>query len=110
MNKKLFIIKLIHTIIWIIFLLVFLYILYTGIFDKINVWTYICFGLVVIEGIVLLIFKWRCPLTLIGKNHTENPVIGFDIFLPKWLAKHNKIIFTILFIAELILVIYRLLS
>lgn len=97
MNKKLFCIKLIHTIVWAFFVLVIFYILFAGIFDKINVYTFIAMGLVVIEGLVLLLFGWRCPLTVVGKRYTDDDEIGFDIFLPKWLAKNNKTILGALF-------------
>lgn len=108
MNKKLLLIKLLHTVIWAFFVVVIFYIVYAGMFDKINVLTFIAIGLVVLEGIILLIFKWRCPFTVVGYKYSDTKETGFDIFLPKWLAKHNKIIFTIIFLAGLILVALRI--
>ena len=110
MNKRLFLIKLTHTIIWYFYLVVFLYILYSGIFNNINIWTFIAIGLVLVEVIILLIFKWRCPLTVAGYKYSETKEIGFDIFLPKWLAKYNKTIFSALFAVEIVLISYRLIS
>jgi len=107
-NKKLFLVKSLHTIIWAFFVLVILYVLYSGIFDRINIFTWIAIALVVLEGIILLIYKWRCPLTQVAKKYTDKHVVGFDIFLPSWLAKHNKAIFTSLFAIGLAFVIYRL--
>jgi len=49
-----------------------------------------------------------CPLTQVAKKYTDKHVVGFDIFLPSWLAKHNKAIFTSLFAIGLAFVIYRL--
>lgn len=109
-STKLFLVKLIHTIIWIFFVVVIFYILYAGIWNKINVYTYIAIGLVVMEGIVLLIFKWRCPLTVLGLKYTDSNETGFDIFLPKWLARNNKTIFTTIYLIGVIIVIFRLMS
>lgn len=109
MNKKLFYLKLAHTAIWAFFVSVIFYILYAGIFNQINVYTWIAIGLVIMEGIILFIFKWKCPLTIIGYKYTDNHDVGFDIYLPRWLAKYNKIIFTTIFVIGLLIVLFRLL-
>ena len=106
-NKKLLLIKLLHTAIWCVFVTAIFYILYAGIFDKVNLLVWICVGLVIAEGIILLIFKWKCPFTILGYNYTDNHDVGFDIFLPAWLAKHNKIIFSALFVVGLVFVVWR---
>jgi len=85
------------------------YILYAGVFDRVNMLVWYCIGLIFVEGIILFIFKWKCPLTLLGHKYTKKREIGFDIFLPKWLAKYNKTIFTTLFLIGLALVIWRIL-
>jgi hypothetical protein len=36
----------------------------------------------VTEGIVLLIFKMRCPLTVIAMRYSDSNKDNFDIFLP----------------------------
>ncbi|MDF1493292.1 hypothetical protein [Caproiciproducens sp. CPB-2] len=110
MSKKLLCIKLIHTIIWAFFVLVIFYILFTGIFDRINIHTFIAIGLVLIEGLILILFGWRCPLTVVGEKYTDDHEIGFDIFLPKWLAKNNKAILGTLFGIGTVIVILRLLD
>lgn len=110
MSRKLRFIKLIHTVIWAFFVLVIFYILFAGIFDRINVYTFIAIGLVVTEGLILLLFGWRCPLTIVGEKYTDDYEIGFDIFLPKWLAKNNKTILGVLFGIGAAIVISRLLN
>lgn len=109
MNRNLFYIKLIHTIIWFLYVLIIFYILYAGIYNRINVYTWSAIGLVIIEGIVLLIFNGKCPFTILGYKYTDNPEIGFDIYLPRWLAHYNKMIFGTIFIIGLLLVVYRVL-
>ncbi|APM38886.1 hypothetical protein [Clostridium kluyveri] len=110
MSKKLFYIKLMHTIIWFFYVFVFFYILYTGIFNKINLYLWIAIGLEIIEGIILIIFKGKCPLTVLGYKYTDNPEVGFDIYLPKWLAKYNKIIYGSGLVIAMFIIIYRILQ
>jgi hypothetical protein len=107
-DLKLLLIKLAHTAIWLLFVTAILYILYAGIFDKVNLLVWLCIGSVVVEGIVLLIFKGKCPFTIMGYKYADNPQVGFDIFLPAWLAKNNKLIFTTVFVIGLVLVLWRL--
>lgn len=75
-----------------------------------SIYTFIAIGLVVLEGLILLLFGWRCPLTVAGKKYTDNYETGFDIFLPKWIAKNNKAIFGTLFGIGVVSVILRLLN
>ena len=108
--RRLFAIKLIHTLIWVIFVAVIFYILYSGLTDNVSLYTWIGIALVFGEGLVLLIFKMFCPLTLIARKYSDSQKDNFDIFLPNWLAKHNKLIFTSIFIIGLVVVLYRTFS
>ena len=106
-SGKLFVIKLLHSIIWIFFVTVIFYIVYSGIANEISTLTWIAIGLVIGEGIVLLIFKMFCPLTIIARKYSDSDRANFDIFLPHWLAKYNKIIFTTIYLAGVIIVLLR---
>ena len=112
MNKanKLLTIKLFHTIIWIFFVLVIGYILYSGITNTITTYTWLGIALILGEGLVLVIFKMFCPLTLMARKYSNSSKENFDIFLPNWLAKHNKLIFTSIFIVGLVLVVARVIQ
>ncbi len=65
--------------------------------------------MIICEGAILLIFKWTCPLTVVARRYSDATENNFDIFLPEWLAKHNKTIFTTIFLAGLLLVLMRVL-
>lgn len=108
--NKLLAIKIIHTLIWIFFASVIFYIVYAGISNKINIYTWIAIGLVIGEGIVLLIFKMFCPLTILARKYSNSEKDNFDIFLPEWLARNNKVVFTIIFLTGLIIVFLRVLN
>ncbi|MDQ2771285.1 MAG: hypothetical protein M3Y54_12385 [Bacteroidota bacterium] len=103
-------IKALHTAVWAFFVAAILVVLYGGITNSITVYTWIASGLVVAEGLVLLVFKSHCPLTLLARKYSTSTKDNFDIFLPEWLARYNKLIFSVLYAIGLALVGYRLLS
>ena len=106
-ERRLFAVKLTHTLIWFVMVAAVLYVCYAGIVDQINALVWFCIALIVIEGIILLMCKWRCPLTILARKYTDDQPVGFDIFIPAWLAKHNKTIFTTIFLAGTLLVLWR---
>ena len=55
-------------------------------------------GVVFLEVLVLVLNRWECPLTTVAARHTTDRRDNFDIFLPTWLARHNKLIFGALYI------------
>jgi len=101
-------IRLLHTSIWIFFNVVIFYLLYAVITNHIDMWVWICVGLVLAEGLVLAAFKTICPVTLMARKYSNSQKANFDIFLPEWLAKNNKLIYTGIFILSLIILIYQL--
>ena len=53
---------------------------------------------------VLLLNHWRCPMTDLAAKYTEDRSPDFDIYMPVWLARHNKTVFgTIFLVNELVL-------
>jgi spore maturation protein SpmA len=87
---------------------VIFYLLYAAIANRIDKWVWICIGLVIAEGLVLLAFKMFCPLTVIARRYSVSTKNNFDIFLPNWLAKYNKRIYTTIFCIAVIIVVYRM--
>ena len=106
-ETKLKTIKTVHTAIWLFFNFVIFYMLYAVVSGKLDIWIWIGFGLVFLEGLTLLIFKWHCPLTVLAKRYSTSDQDNFDIYLPNWLAKNTKIIYTSLVIIILIITIAR---
>lgn len=107
-SKDLFWIKTLHTGIWLFFNVVIFYLLYAVISNKIDKWVWICLGLIAMEGLILLIFKAICPITLIARKYSDSEAHNFDIFLPEWLAKNNKTIYTSIVALSVIVLIYQL--
>jgi hypothetical protein len=62
-------------------------------------WALVFAGAVAIEVLVLAANGWRCPLTDVAARYTSDRRDNFDIWLPEWLARHNKTIFGALYVA-----------
>ena len=105
--SKLTLIKIIHTIVWIFFNVVLFYMAYAVIVNKIDKLVWIGVALIVLEGLVLLTFSKMCPLTIIARKYSDSTKNNFDIYLPDWLAKYNKLIYTTFFIIIVVGIFYR---
>ncbi len=109
-ENKLILVKSIHTLIWLFFNVVIFYLLYAVVVNKIDVWVWVCIGLVLLEGLVLAFNKLRCPLTLVAEQYSDSQKANFDIYLPNWLAKYNKEIYTTIFLVAVSVLVFRLLN
>ena len=68
-ETKLTLIKIIHTAIWVFFNFVIFYMLYAAIANKLDIWLWISYGFVSLEGLTLLTFRFVCPLDLLQKKY-----------------------------------------
>jgi hypothetical protein len=104
---KLFLVKALHTLIWGAYVWLIGYVLVSGIAGPVTPLVWGAAALILIEGIVLLVNHGSCPLTSVAARYTEERADNFDIFLPLWLARHNKEIFTPLAVAGILLAAFR---
>lgn len=104
-SNKLWLIKLLHTAIWLVLSSTVLYVLYSGITGHITGYSWCAVAAIIVEGLVLLLFKGSCPLTVMARRYSDSAKHNFDIFLPEWLAHYNKLIFTTLFAIGLLLML-----
>jgi len=83
---------------------------YAVIINKID--RYVCIGITLfsLEVIVLLIFKNNCPLTITAHRDSNSTKNNFDIYLPNWLARNNKMIYAVFGIIFLCGLVYRILN
>jgi len=95
-------------LVWLFFNAVLIYLFFAIVRNKIDKWIWIGLGSFVLERILLLIFKNTCPLTIIARRYSNSSKDNFDIYLPNWLAKYNKIIYSALLLVIILLLIYRL--
>ena len=64
-------------------------------------------AVVLAEVGVLALNQWRCPLTAIAARYTDDRRANFDIYLPEWLARNNKVIFGALYVVGLLFLLGR---
>ena len=98
--------KLLHTAVWLFFAGCILYIPLAGVRRQFRT-AAILTGLVLAECFVLAVNQCRCPLTDLAGHYTTDRADNFDIYLPRWLARHNKAIFGTLFLAGELFVLWR---
>lgn len=109
-EARLICLKAIHTLIWIFFNVVIFYMLYVVLFAELSIWFWIGYILIAIEGLVLLYFKFTCPITLLARKYSSSDKDNFDIYLPAWLAKNTKLIYTAITLVIILATIIRLIS
>lgn len=109
-HLKLVFIKIIHSVVWLFFNAVLFYLFYAVISNRIDQWVWIGLGCFLVEGVVLLLFRNFCPLTLVARRYSDSTKNNFDIYLPEWLAKYNKKIYTGLLGVVILILVYRLMT
>lgn len=90
-------IKLVHTVVWAFFagsIVAIPICAWLGRF----VAALVLIGVVLVECLVLVVNRMRCPLTGVAARYTADRRDNFDIYLPEWLARHNKLIFGLLYL------------
>ncbi|MDO8266962.1 MAG: hypothetical protein Q7T32_03920 [Moraxellaceae bacterium] len=100
-ESKLRAIKTVHTLVWAVFAGSILAIpAYSATGNLPVAWALI--GIVLLEVIVLVANRMRCPLTDVAGRYTSERQDNFDIYLPLWLARHNKDVFGGLYVAGIV--------
>jgi hypothetical protein len=97
-------IKLAHTVIWAFLAgsIVGLPVLaWTGQFRLVAILT----AVILAECCVLALNHMRCPLTDLAMKYTDDRSPNFDIYMPAWLARHNKAVFGTLFVVNELIVL-----
>lgn len=107
-SAKLVLIKVLHTVIWVVLSAVIYYLLYAVITDRITRWFWVGLGLVGLEIVALLLFRMSCPLTVVARRYSDSQRAKFDIYLPEWLARHNKTIYSVIMGVVLVGMVWRL--
>jgi hypothetical protein len=102
----LFGIKVLHTIVWLFFASCILAIPFAAAASRFTA-AAILSATVLIECLVLAANRCRCPLTDLAAAHTDERRDNFDIYLPLWLARYNKVLFGSLFVASEIFLLVK---
>jgi polyferredoxin len=97
-------IKVVHTIVWAFFASCIVAIPILAWRGDLRAAT-LLIAVVFVEVLVVVVNRWRCPLTPVAARYTEDRRDNFDIYLPEWLARHNKLIFGALYVLGVLLTV-----
>jgi hypothetical protein len=101
-NKKVFFIKFIHSILFWLMAFSLVYILYGAITTTYDWALLAAIVIIVIEGLALALNRWRCPLTTLAERYGAGNGAVTHLFMPKICARYVFKFFTIVFAAELV--------
>ena len=107
-RTKLQLLKLLHTLVWVFFNAVIFYMAFAVLTNRLDWRLWTCYGLIVLEGLVLLTFRLFCPLTIWARKYSASTAANFDIWLPNWLAKYNKQIYTSIVVVITVVLVVKL--
>ena len=94
-------VKTVHTLVWALFAGSIIAIPVCAALGNLKLaWGLVSF--VLLEVAILLANRMRCPLTDVASRFTTDRRDNFDIYLPLWLARHNKVVFGGLYLAGVI--------
>jgi hypothetical protein len=105
-DYRLVAIKLLHTTVWALMAACVLAIPVAGFVRQFR-WAVVLTAIIIGECVVLAANRGRCPLTDWAARFTDDRADNFDIYLPNWLARHNKEIFGTLFVVSEAIVLWR---
>lgn len=94
-------IKLLHTVVWALFVACILGIFVAARAGRLGL-AAVLIGVVMCEALVLVFNRMRCPLTDVAARYTAERADNFDIYLPLFVARHNKTIFGALYLAGIV--------
>jgi hypothetical protein len=98
-------IKLLHTVTWAFLAASILALPVAGVLRRFR-WPAILTVMVLLECGVLAVNGGRCPLSDLAARFSVGRNSNFDIYLPSWLAQHNKVVFGLLFVAGELVVVW----
>ena len=104
-SSRLTLIKILHTVVWAFFAACIVALPLAGLTRRFH-WALVMTALVLLECIIIVANRGHCPLTDLAATLTDDRPDNFDIYLPMWLARHNKTIFGSLFVAGEMIVVW----
>lgn len=106
-RNRVFVIKFVHSVLFLFMVLCLFYVLYCAVTGTYNMALAIALATIIIEGVVLMFYGWECPLTGMAERYGAEKGSVTDIFLPDWLAPYTFKIFGVLFAIGIIVLAVR---
>ncbi len=105
--QRLFGVRLLHTVIYVVMATASLLVLYGGISGAAGTWLTVAVALVVIETLVFTAGGLKCPLTAVAVKYGAGQDGLFDTFLPERFTRHTFRIFGPIILLGLLLLAVR---
>ncbi len=83
--STIYLIRLIHGMITLFFLVCIAYIYYAAVTDRASLFAYAAVAMILLEGFVVILNKGICPLGTVHRKFGDNKTF-FELFLPKSVA------------------------
>jgi hypothetical protein len=83
---------------------------FTLLLDKITFLMWIGIGFMLLEGMVLIVNGWKCPLTIYAERIGAEDGSVTDIFLPKFISDQMFTIFGAISAVCFVMLVIRLIS
>jgi hypothetical protein len=96
----------VHSVVWAVFAGCIIAIPIFAVMQRVRV-AAVLIAVVFQEVVVLAVNGGRCPLTDVAGRYTEDRRDNFDIYLPLWIARHNKVIFGILYVGGILFTVIQ---
>ena len=96
-QNALVVVKVVHTVVWAFIASCIIAVPVLAIVGRLRL-AAVASAIVVCEIVILAVNRMRCPLTDVAGKLTDERGDNFDIYLPLWLARNNKIVFGTLFV------------
>lgn len=99
-------VTILHTVVWALFVVSLVALFYAAWHSRLRRASALSL-IIWAETLVLVLNQWRCPLTDLAARYTPDRTVAFDIYLPAFLARNNKLIFGSLFLLSQLLLVQR---
>jgi len=101
-NRKVFVIKFIHSFFFLLMVFSLFYTLFCCITGTYN-WTLpVAMAIIIIDGLLIALNRGRCPLTTLAAKYGAKNGAVTHLFMPVFMARYVFKFFTVLFAVEII--------
>ena len=106
-TRKLYFIVTLHSLIFWFQVGCLGYLLYAGITRAFSPWLVIPAGSILLNGLLLLLNRGRCPFTTLAEKEGAGNGAVTDLFLPGWVARNVFRVGIVFFPLEIALLVFR---
>jgi hypothetical protein len=108
--RSILVVKILHIVIGLTLVACVAYVFITALADRVTVLTWIAYGIMLTEALILIRSGWKCPLTTYTEGLGADVGSVTNLFLPDFLARRLFTIFKIFILLCTGLLLFRFLA